>query len=90
MAFLTALTAMASAYSLASNIEGDKQATKARQKNAAEVEKKKAAALVKRKSLIDDQRMQMGIGGEGKYDTLNTSETGLDGTLQTLTGEVLG
>jgi hypothetical protein len=63
------------------------KANKAESKRIAD---SRAVALEKRKSLIDTQRQQTGIGVDG-YDTMRTSESGINGDLQSLIGgEVLG
>ena len=57
-----------------------------RAENKKLVAEQKARELVKRKELIDTQRLQMGLQDEGRYSTMKTAEAGL----KSLTGEVLG
>lgn len=61
---------------------GDEQ----RAENKRQLAEQKSRDLVKRKELIDTQRLQMGLQDEGKYSTMRTSEAGL----KSITGEVLG
>ena len=71
-------------------VNANNKQDEANKAEAKRIEEGRAVALAKRKSLIDTQRLQTGIGVDG-YDTMRTSESGINGDLQSLIGgEVLG
>lgn len=71
---------------VAKTVNDIKQGDEQRAENKRQLAEQKARDLVKRKELIDTQRLQMGLQDEGKYSTMRTAETGL----KSITGEVLG